>query len=613
MRYPIRTTDSAPRRGVALIAVLVVVAVLALAAYRFSDLMNAEYQAADSYQKSIQAKGGSDSAIAYLSATLANDPYGLNTLNGNLYDNSIFQDVLVSDNSDPAKRIRFSIVSPLSPDALAAGGTNQAFAYGVIDEAGKININALFKLDSSGTLLYNTLMNLPNMTDDVANSIIYWIDPTATPRGSGATDEYYGTLNPSYSAKHAPLDSLEELLYVRGVTTDLLFGNDKNRNGILDEGEDDGTGVLNPGWESYLTAYSREQNVDSSGNPRIYVNDPDLQSLQNYLTTAGFDDTITSFIIAYRTYGPASTGNGGSGGGGSPTPAGGGKPATTPTPAGGGGKAATGRATPGGGGSGGGGALPAGARPVAVPAAGAAPARGGAALSSDGAVASIGAGSGAASGDGVMAGPGQRITRATLGNVQSGGSGGQTISSLYKLINAQVTIPASTPGGQPTTYTSPMSDPSSIKQYLPQILDQLTTKKNSDLTPRVNVNTAPSAVLSALSDANGNPLLDPATLQTVLSSRPSYTGQTAPDAIFQTPAWLVTEAGVSPDTMATLDQYITARSQVYRFQALGYLDGGGPTARVEAIIDINAGRPRVVYYRDLTGLGKGFNLPQNNQ
>jgi type II secretory pathway component PulK len=606
MRYPIRTTGPAPRRGVALIAVLIVVAVLALAAYRFSDLMDAEYQAADSYTKSVQAKGAADSAVAYLAAVLASDPYGLNTLNGNLYDNNTaFQDQLVHDSGDPRQRLRFSIVSPLDPDTQLTGGANQSFRFGLTDETGKINVNALFKLDSSGTLLYNTLMNVPNMTDDVANSIVYWIDPTATPRGSGATDEYYGSLTPSYAAKHAPLDSIEELLYVRGVTPDLLFGNDRNRNGVLDPDEDDGSGQLNPGWAAYLTVYSREQNVDSTGQPRIYVNDPDLQSLQGYLTSAGLDDTVASFIIAYRMYGPASTGTGGTGSGGTGAGGTGAKPTTT-TPATGTKPATTTPAT--------------GTKPTTnTPTTGRTATASGAAARTtvnDGDVddtsasrAATPAASGAGATTARMAPTGQRITRATLGSVQQGGGGGgQTISSLYKLINAQVTIPASSPQDQPTTFTSPLSDPGSIQQYLPTMLDKLTTKKSANLPARVNVNTAPSAVLSALSDANGQPLLDATTVQNIVSSRPTYTGNAAPDPIYQTPAWLVTQAGVTADKMAALDQYITARSQVYRLQALGYLDGGGPTARVEAIIDVNAGRPRVVYYRDLTGLGKGFNL-----
>ena len=322
MRYPIRKSGRTPRRGIAMIAVLVVVAILALAAYRFSDLMVAEQQAADSYTRSLQARANAASGVNYVAALLA-APNTQSNLNGNYYDNpSMFQAILVSDGDTARQRGRFSIVSPVGPDAAANGGVNQSFLYGVTDETGKLNINALFKLDSSGTILYNTLMTLPNMTDAIANSIVFWIDPKATQRPSGASDEYYAALDPPYHAKNGPLDSLEELLFVQGVTPQLLFGNDKNRNGILDADEDDGTGALDMGWSAYLTIYSREENVDSLGNPRIYVNDPDLTSLQTYLTNAGFDDTISSFIIAYRTYGPtASSGGSGASGGTSRLPA----------------------------------------------------------------------------------------------------------------------------------------------------------------------------------------------------------------------------------------------------------------------------------------------------
>jgi hypothetical protein len=49
---------------------------------------------------------------------------------------------------------------------------------------------------------------------------------------------------------------------------------------------------------------------------------------------------------------------------------------------------------------------------------------------------------------------------------------------------------------------------------------------------------------------------------------------------------------------------------VYRIQAVGYFDKAGPVARVEAVIDTNAGKPRIVYWRDLTELGKGFEIPK---
>jgi type II secretory pathway component PulK len=568
MRHPTRTSGRAPRRGIAMIAVLVVVAILALAAYRFSDLMAAEQQAADSYSRALQARANATSGINYTAAVLA-------AQNGqtNYYNNpSLFQAILVADGDNPRQRARFSIVSPAGPDAASTGGVSQSFLYGVTDEGGKLNINALFKLDSSGTILYNVLMQLPNMTDAIANSIIFWLDPKATPRSSGGNEEYYSSLNPPYHAKNAPLDSIEELLFVQGVTVDLLFGNDKNRNGILDPDEEGGgAGVLDMGWSAFLTVYSRELNVDSAGNPRIYVNDPNLQSLQTYLTNAGFDDTVTSFLLAARMYGVTSPNSGSSGSG-----------------------------TGGSGGSGGSGASPTG-------------------NNSAGATGTTTISSVSASGTTTTTTTVSKsaLTRGTLGGVGSGGGSGgsggggsggsQNISSLLSLINAQVTVPGSN-GQQGTTYNSPLTDSGSIQQYLPMMLDKLTTKKSAYLPGRINVNTAPSTVLSALAP-NGTPLLDAGTVQTILATRPSNTTADAPDPNFGTLAWLITQANLPVSKVQPLEQYVTARSQVFRVQSLGHFDSGGPIARVEAVIDTNAGRPRIIYFRDLTGLGKGFNLP----
>ena len=203
----------------------------------------------------------------------------------------------------------------------------------------------------------------------------------------------------------------------------------------------------------------------------------------------------------------------------------------------------------------------------------------------------------------------------------------RSISSLFELINSQVSITSNqtvmtgsaTIGGsgqmtirfttttttnRSTTqiYPSPLRDPSKLREMLPKLLDKVTTQRNAEIAGRVNVNTAPRAVLAAL------PGLTDGDVQTILSLRPSPSATEPPDPIFQTPAWLITEANLSPDTLRTLERYITTRTQVYRVQVVGYFDGGGPTARIEAVIDTNNGRPRIVHWRDLTELGKGFNL-----
>jgi type II secretory pathway component PulK len=557
-----------------LLIVLVIVVMLALAAYQFSELMLAEAKAADSANRTAQARAMALSGIHYSAALLSNSDSLANTLNSNPWDNTAaFQGILVQDNDQTHFRGRFSVIAPLGPDDI--GSSTQPYRFGVIDENGKINLNAVMQIDPSGSILYSMLMTLPNMTDDVANSIIDWLDADEEPRSNGAESEYYSGLNPPYSSKNGPLDSLEELLLVKGVTPQLLYGNDLNHNGILDPDEDDGSGQVDLGWQAYLTVYSRERNIDSTGSPRIWINDTNLDTLYTNLNTAVGQD-LANYIIAWRMYGGgAVTGRGGMGGG-----------------AGGGGM--------GGGAGAGGGAAAGGAAPKATPN------QGGAAMAASvtpsGQVAVTTAGGSGASNTGVMAGRGA-LTRSTLGSFS--GRRSQTISSLYALVNSQVTIPASGPGQQNTTYPSPLNDPASIRQYLPLLLDKVTTTNGPELPARVNVNTAPSAVLAAL------PGLSEADVQAILGQRPNPSASEAPDPIYQTPAWLITEANLSPNALQTLERYVTASSQVYRVQSLGYFDGGGPTARIEAVIDTNGGRPRIIYFRDLTELGKGFTLPSN--
>src|SRR5262249_8165188 len=145
---------------------------------------------------------------------------------------------------------------------------------------------------------------------------------------------------------------------------------------------------------------------------------------------------------------------------------------------------------------------------------------------------------------------------------------------------------------------------------LPPLLDKCTTSQSTDLPPRINVATASHTVLSALvSDSAAGGLQD-TDVQSIVSKQPTFTPDNPVDAIYQTPAWLITEAGLKPATVQSIERYITSRSLVYSFQVLGYFEGGGPATRLEAVVDTSFGRPRVVYVRDITELGKGFDLSQ---
>ncbi len=89
-------------------------------------------------------------------------------------------------------------------------------------EAGKVNINSV-----SESLLRKIVGNfgLEGETRDVVvDSILDWRDPDDFYRINGAENEYYRSLKEPYDCKNANLDSIEELLLVRGVTPDLFYG-----------------------------------------------------------------------------------------------------------------------------------------------------------------------------------------------------------------------------------------------------------------------------------------------------------------------------------------------------------------------------------------------------
>jgi type II secretory pathway component PulK len=551
-----------------LLAVLVVVVLLSLAAYQFSELMMAEYKATDSYVRSAQAKAYADSGVHYLAAALSNPSTLAGTLNNNPYNNpGAFQGIIVDPNAKTRMRGKFTILTLLDPDDPNFGV--QGFRPGVSDESGKINLNAILQWGGNGQQAHDILLalNLPNLTEDVINSILDWLDADQDERSNGAEDIYYGSLTPPYHAKNGPLDSLDELLLVKGVTPQFLYGNDRNRNGILDPEENDGSGTLDRGWSAYFTIYSRETNVDSQGNPRIYINANDLNTLANNLQNVLSQDMV-NFILACRQYGytvPKAANSDGStnpGSGTGNTPSGGNSGNNnnnnkSPTPPSGGG-----------GGSGAG-----------------------------------GSGSGGGGGGGNTGSAGS-LSRTTLTATKSGG--GNRIASLFDLINAQVSIPATTPNGKPTVIQSPLQDQGNLQQTLPIIFDKLTTKKAAELPPRINLLTAPPTILQALPGLSDNDV------QSIVSARPSPSSTDAIDPSFLSPLWLITQANIDPKKLSNLEQYVTTRTQVYRAQVVGYFEDGGPMARYEVVIDTNQGYPRILYQRDLSDLGKAFNLNAPN-
>lgn len=108
-----------------------------------------------------------------------------------------------------------------------------SYAVRITDESGKIDINTL--TDASGIILKNLLIQLEVSGEDadvILDSILDWRDGDNLVRLHGAEDEYYQALPKPYKAKNADFETIEELLLVRGITSEIFYGTE-SRKGLV--------------------------------------------------------------------------------------------------------------------------------------------------------------------------------------------------------------------------------------------------------------------------------------------------------------------------------------------------------------------------------------------
>jgi len=93
----------------------------------------------------------------------------------------------------------------------------------ISDEDSKLNINAASPADLKKLFIYAGLSD--DQVNEAVDSILDWKDPSrGMHRLFGAEDSYYEGLPDPYKAKHAPFDIPEELLLVKGIKPEYLYG-----------------------------------------------------------------------------------------------------------------------------------------------------------------------------------------------------------------------------------------------------------------------------------------------------------------------------------------------------------------------------------------------------
>ena len=503
------------------------------------------------------------------------------------------------------------LTGPGGPNSRGGGGAafgSATFSQsGSAGSAGSSSLSSAAGADGSSTpgIGSQMLLGIPGMTEDVADAILDFLDEDEDTRPYGCEyADYYQQLQPSYRPLNGPLTSIEQLLLVRGVTPQLLYGYDQNRNGVLDSSEQmqmamggqvggmpgaaptasttnssttstDGTQLTQPspmGWSSYLTLHSQERNVDADGAKRVNINSDDLQQLKADLETAGVNELFSSYIIGYRL-------------GGQPPP-GAGSPLQT---------LMTAAATTSGNQSG---VL---GQQIAQ------------AVSQ---TQQQGQGQGQN-----QPGQGQQQkkpwTSSALGEVDlATAKGSVKFNQVLDLIGSSVTISpqggaqgqqqgGQQQGGQPQAgqqaqaYNSPIEDnPLALSDALPILMDKLTTVDAPALPGRINIMECPREILA------GIPGLSDEVVESILQARAD--GSQTENRKFET--WLAVEGLVTIDQMRGFLPLMTCGGDVFKAQVIGYFEGSSAFARVEAIISGVESVPKVLFIRRLDHLGRGFDV-----
>lgn len=506
---------SESRRAFVLAVITISIVLLTLAAYNYSGTMLVEHEASMMGGRDVIARTAAESGIEF-AATRILERDADTTIN--LQDDvATFRGRILMASSVPRAQVRYSIVS-----VDEASGVEGGIRFGMATENAKFNLNMLLQLDEIEEplpeeerigLAYIAMSAIPDMTDDVVDSILDWLDSDEDRRPGGAESDYYESLNIPYSCKNGPMDSIDELLKIQGVVPTVFYGEDDNCNGLLDLGEDDNEdGILNLGWRHYLTASSRERNTTPEGEEKINLNMGEMTELYDAVDEL-YGEEAASFIVAYRLAGTDYAEQG------------------LPT---------------------------------------------------------------------TQSGIQDQISR---NDIDLTVVPTYQFSSLYDLIGGE-TNPTKMVTGVDKAFTSPWTeDNNTLLNVFPDLEQNLTVTDEAYIEGRININQARREVLLAI------PRLPENIPDSIVSARPPVALEGASSTIMarrNTAAWLLAEGIVDLQTLRDIGPFITTGGDVYRFMAVGHFDEGGPSTRLEAIIDATEYPPAVRLVRDLTKLGRGY-------
>ena len=252
------------QRGVALVLTLLILTILVVTGLELNRAMRVEASLAGNFRDLTQA-----SYIAQSGVEIAR---------------SLIQEDDPTYDAADERWAQFELLSYLSHQLFTDG----YFTGRIVDETAKFNPNGL--ISRYGTVepkkkdQLERLLFLLGHDPGVIDAILDWLDPDELKRTLGAEREYYMLLKPPYAPKNGPLDSLGEMLLIKGVSPSVFYGTDTKE-----------------GLRNYLTVYS-DIDPSLSVDSKININTASLPILMSL--SPKVDQMMAQAVLGYRLLKP---------------------------------------------------------------------------------------------------------------------------------------------------------------------------------------------------------------------------------------------------------------------------------------------------------------------
>ena len=139
----------------------------------------------------------------------------------------------------------------------------------------------------------------------------------------------------------------------------------------------------------------------------------------------------------------------------------------------------------------------------------------------------------------------------------------------------------------------------SMNVTLPRLMDHVTVNPAMTIPGRININQAPAAILAGIPGMDADIVSQILTRRDVdISEKPHRRHE----------SWLVQEGVVTLQEMKIMLPFVTGGGSVYRAQVVGYFQGGQAASRAEVVFDATRTMPRLLFWRDISHLGRGYAL-----